>query len=103
MNKFRTVGLLLNKKQQQTPRVLSKETLNNDGARLEASARTSVTRLSQRSGVSKSSVQAATKLLRLKPYKFTVVRNSRRQTVLRKYGCVTGSVKQCVVVTLNRW
>ena len=44
--------------------------------------------------MSKSSVYAVTKLLRLKPHKFTIVRKSRIQTVLRRYGFVTGYVKQ---------
>ena len=35
-----------------------------------------------------------TKLFRLKPYKFTVCRTHRKETMMRRYGIVTGSVKQ---------
>ena len=52
---------------------LSKEILDNTGARSEAPTRQSFRRLSQQTGVPMSSVKAATKLLRLKPYKFTAV------------------------------
>ena len=38
------------------------------------------------------------KLFHLKPHKCAGVQNCRRQTVLRKYGFVTGSVKHCVEV-----
>ena len=61
MNKFRRVGSLLNKQQQQTLRVLSKETSDGVGARLEASAWKILRRLSQQFGVSTSSVQASSK------------------------------------------
>jgi hypothetical protein len=61
VNKFRRVDSLLNKQQQQTLRVLSKETSYDVGTRLEASAWKILRRLSQQSGVSKSSVHASTK------------------------------------------
>lgn len=64
----------MNKKRQQTRRLMSEETLDDNGA-LIATPRKPLRWLSHRPRVSKSHVHAATKPLRLKPYKFTFVHN----------------------------
>ena len=86
--KYRKTISLLNRKRQQTRGLLSEETLDDTRAWLEASRRKSWRRLSQETGVSKSSVQANLQLCK----------NSRRQTARRGYGFVTGSVRQCVIL-----
>jgi hypothetical protein len=57
----------MDKKRKRTRRVLSEETLDNIGARLEACPKISLKQLSHETGVSKSSVHIATKLLHMKP------------------------------------
>jgi hypothetical protein len=57
-NKLRTAGTLL-KKVQPLLHIVLKESLDYTGALLEVSARKSLRRLSQQSGVSQSSVEAA--------------------------------------------
>jgi hypothetical protein len=71
--KFRKSSLL-NKKRQQTRHLMSEETLDDNGA-LIATQRKPLRWLSHQPNVSKSHVHAATKSLRLKPYKFTFVHN----------------------------
>ena len=53
--------------------VLTEETLDDIGERLEHNPQKSLKRLSQKTGVSVPSVQRATKLLKRKPYKIPVV------------------------------
>ena len=52
---------------------LTEETLDEIGDRLEHTLQKSLKRLLQETGVSVSSVQRATKLLKLKPYKIPIV------------------------------
>jgi hypothetical protein len=73
MNELRTMGLLIDQKQKHKYRVLTKETLHNIGARLEHTPRKSLKRLAQETGVSKSSARTVTQLLKLGPYKTTVI------------------------------
>jgi len=56
--------------------VFFRRNVRGTGKQLEAKPRHSLWRLSQETDVSKSSVPGATKLLLLKPYKFTGVRKS---------------------------
>ena len=67
VSKFRATGSVMDKKRKRTRRVLSEETLDDIGARLEACPKMSLKQLSHETGVSKSSVHIATKLLHLKP------------------------------------
>lgn len=67
VSKFRETGSVIKKKRKPTRRVLLEETLDDIGARLEASPGKSLRQLSKETGVSKSSVYAAKKLLDLKP------------------------------------
>jgi transposase len=61
VNKLRTTGLLIDKKQKHKCRVLN-EKLDDIGARLEHTPRKSLKRLAQETGVSKSSARMATQL-----------------------------------------
>jgi hypothetical protein len=72
MNKLTSAGLLIDKKQKHKRRVLT-EKLGDVRARLEHTPRKSLKRLAQENGVSKCSARTATKLLKLKPYKTTVI------------------------------
>jgi transposase len=63
VNKFRTTGLLIDKKQKHKRRMLT-EKLRNIGARLEHTPRKSLKRLAQEIGVSQSSARSATQLLK---------------------------------------
>ena len=73
VKKFNDTGSVQNKKPQVNKRVLTEEKLDEIGFRLEQSPQKSLRRLAQQVGVSKSSVQLATKLLKLKPYKTRIV------------------------------
>jgi transposase len=73
VNKLRTTGLLIDNKQKHKLRVLTEEKLDDKGARLEYTPRKSTKRLVQEAGVSKSSARRATQLLKLRPYKTTVI------------------------------
>ena len=73
VNRFRETGSVLDRKPQRTRHVLTEEKLDEIGQTLERSPRKSLSRLSQKTGVSQFSAWKATKLLKLKPYKITVV------------------------------
>jgi transposase len=73
LNKLRSTGLLTDKKQKHTRRVLTEEKSDDIGARLEHTHRKSLKRLAQETGVLKSSARRATQLLKLRPYKTTVI------------------------------
>jgi hypothetical protein len=64
VNKLRTTGFLIDKKQKHKRRVLTEEKLDDIGARLEHTPRKSLKRLAQETGVSKSSARTATPLLK---------------------------------------
>jgi transposase len=66
VNKLRTRGHLIDKKQKHKRRLLTEEKLDDIGARLEHIPRKSLKRLTQETGVSESSARTATQLL--KPY-----------------------------------
>jgi hypothetical protein len=68
-----STGLLRDKKQKHKFRVLTEEALDDIRARLEYTPSKSPKHLAQETGVSKSSVGMATQLLKLKPYKPTVI------------------------------
>jgi hypothetical protein len=72
VNKLRSMGLLIDKKQKHKRRVLT-EKLAGIGARLEHAPTKSLKRLAQESGVSNSSSRTATEFLKLRPYKTTVI------------------------------
>jgi hypothetical protein len=57
MNKLRTTGPLIDKKQKHKRRVLTEEKLGDTGARLEHTPRKLLKRLAQETGVSKSSAR----------------------------------------------
>jgi hypothetical protein len=71
VNKLRTTGLSINKKQKHKRRVLT-EKLDDIGGRLEHTPRKSLERLVQETGVSKPSTREATQLLKLRPYKTAI-------------------------------
>jgi transposase len=64
VNKLRATGLLIDKKQKHTRRVLIEEKLHDIGARVEHTPRKSLKRLVQETGVSKSSAGTTTQLLK---------------------------------------
>jgi hypothetical protein len=72
-NKLRATGFLIDKKQKHKRRVLIEENLDDIGARHEHAPRKSLKHLAQVTGVSKSSARKATLLLKLRPYKATVI------------------------------
>jgi hypothetical protein len=73
VNNLRLVGLITDKKQGHKHRVLTEEKLDDIGARLERAHRKSLKCLSWEAGVSKSSAKSSTQLLKLRPYKTTVM------------------------------
>jgi hypothetical protein len=73
VNKLKTMGFVIDKKQKHKRRVLTEEKLDDIGARLEHTPRKSLKRLAQEAGVSKFSARTATQLLKLRPYKTTVI------------------------------
>jgi hypothetical protein len=72
VNKLRSTGLLIDNKQHKR-RVLIEEKLGDVGARLEHTPRKSLKHLAQETGVSKCSARRTTQLLKLRPYKTTVI------------------------------
>ena len=88
VNRFRETGSVLDRKLQRTRHVLTEEKLDEIGQTLERSPRKSLSRLSQKTGVSQFSAWKASKLLKLKPYKITVVQELQpRDTVSRVTFC----------------
>jgi hypothetical protein len=73
VNKLRKAELLIDKKTKHKRRVLAEEKLDALGAILEHTPRKSLKRLTQETGVSKSSTRKATQLLKLRPYKTTAI------------------------------
>jgi hypothetical protein len=73
VNKLRTTGLLIDKKTKHKRRVLTEEKSDDTRARLKHTPRISLKRLTQETGVSKSSARTATQLLKLRPYKITAI------------------------------
>jgi hypothetical protein len=65
-------GTFIDKNQKHKRRVVS-EKLDDIGARLEHKLRKSLKHLAKETGVSASSARAATQLLKLRPYKTTVI------------------------------
>jgi hypothetical protein len=72
VTKLRTTGVSIDKKQKHKRRVLTEEKLDGTGARLEHTPRKSQ-KLAQETGVLKSGARTATQLLKLRPYKTTVL------------------------------
>jgi hypothetical protein len=64
VNKLRTTGLLIDKKQKHERRVFTEEKLDDTGARLEHTLRKSLKRVGQETGASKSTARTATQLLK---------------------------------------
>jgi hypothetical protein len=73
VKKVRSTGSLLDKKYTRQNAVLTEETLDKIGARLEHSPRKSLARLAQEAQVSKTTAWRATKNLHLRPSKITQV------------------------------
>ena len=71
--RFKETGSVKNRNVNRRRHALTEETLNETGERLEHNPQKSLKCLSQETGVSVPSVQRATKLLKLKPYKIPVV------------------------------
>ena len=71
--RLKETGSVKNRNVNRRHHVLTEETLNETGERLEHKPQKPLKRLSQETGVSVPSVQRATKLLKLKPYKIPVV------------------------------
>jgi hypothetical protein len=64
MNKLRSMGLLIDKKQKHKYQVLAEEKLDGIGTLFEQTPRKSLKCLAQETGVSKSSARRATQLLK---------------------------------------
>jgi hypothetical protein len=73
VNKFKTMGLVLDKKIDRKCHILTEDRLANIDARLEHSTRKSLTKLAQQADVLVSSARTAAELLKLCPYKITQV------------------------------
>jgi hypothetical protein len=73
VNKLWVTGLLMDKKQKHKCRLLTEEKFDDIWARLEHTHRKSLKHLAQETGVSKSSARRATQLLKVRPYKRTVI------------------------------
>jgi hypothetical protein len=73
VNKVRTTGLVIDKKQKLKQLVLTEEKSGEIGARLEHTPRKSLKRLAQATRVSNSSARRAIILLKLRLYKTTVI------------------------------
>jgi hypothetical protein len=74
VNKLRTTGLVTNKKQELSRRVLTEEKIDDTGAKLEHTPRNSLKRLAQQNGVSESSVRTTTQLLKSSSESWRLVR-----------------------------
>jgi hypothetical protein len=72
VNKRRPTELSIDNTQKHKHRVLTEKS-DDIGARLEHTPRKSLKRLAQETGVSKSSTRRASQLLKLRPYKTTVI------------------------------
>jgi hypothetical protein len=73
VNKLRSTGLLIDKKQKHKRRVHTEEKLDDTRAIFEYTPRKSLKRLAPETGVSKPSARTATQLLKLKLYKISVI------------------------------
>jgi hypothetical protein len=67
------MGLLIDKKTKCKHEMLTEETLDATGATFEHTPTKSLKCLAQETGVSESSARSATQLLKLRPYKTTVI------------------------------
>jgi hypothetical protein len=94
VNKIRSTGFLIDKKQKHKRRVLTGEKLDNIRARIQHTPRKSLKRLAQETGVSKSSARTATNLLELRPYKTTIIHSTIQ---------LAGFILQLVSVVCRRW
>jgi hypothetical protein len=72
VKKFRTHGILIDRKPLKRSHVLTEEKLDDISHRLETSPRRLLRRLAQQSCVSVGSAWKATKLCHIRPYKITV-------------------------------
>jgi ribosomal protein L35 len=72
VNKVGTTGLLIDK-QKHKRHVLTEEKVDDTEAKLEHTPRKSLKHLAQETGVSKSNARRVTQLLKLRPYKTTVI------------------------------
>jgi transposase len=89
VNKLRSTGLINDKKKIHKCRVLNEEKLDGIGARLEHKPRKSLKHLAQATGVSKSSAKRAAQLLKLRPYKTTVIHTLQPcNTSIRVHFCI---------------
>jgi hypothetical protein len=73
VNKLRSTGFLIDKKQKYKRRVLTEEKLDDTGARPEHTPRKSLKSEAQETGVSTSSAWKATQLLMIRPYETKVI------------------------------
>jgi hypothetical protein len=73
VNKLRSTGLLIDKKQKRKRQVLTVEKFVDIGARVLHTHIQSLKRLAQETGVSESSARRATRFLKLRPYKITAI------------------------------
>ncbi|XP_069695687.1 uncharacterized protein [Periplaneta americana] len=72
VHKFKTTGSVLDKKSNRRRHILTEETLDDIGSRLEQSPQKSLTKIAQEAGVSRSSAFNARKLLKFNPYRYKV-------------------------------
>ena len=88
--RFKETGSVKNRNVNRGRHVLKEEAIDDIGERLEHTPQNSLKRLSQETGVSVSSVQRATKLLKLKPYKFQLCTHHISQIQIWDCDFVTG-------------
>jgi hypothetical protein len=73
VNKLRSIRLLIDKKQKHKHQVFTEEKSDDIGVRLEHMRKEWLKHLAQEAGVSKSSARMTTQLLKLRPYRTTVI------------------------------
>jgi hypothetical protein len=100
--KVRSTGSFLDKKYTRQNAVLTKETPDEIGARLEHSPRKSLARLAQQAQVSKTTALGATKNLHLRPYKIAQVQVIEEGDYRRRTHFLTGFCRQYMTVFLTQ-
>jgi hypothetical protein len=88
-------------KRQSKRNVLTEEKFQDIQARLQVSPRKLLRRLAQETGVSLGSAFTATKLIRFRPYKITVVHELKEPDFAARIVFVTGCCKMCMMELWN--
>jgi hypothetical protein len=102
VKKVRSTGSFLDKKYIRQNAVLTEETPDETGARLEHSPHKSLARLTQQAQVSKTRAWRATKNLHLWPYKITQVQVLKKAITGEEHIFVTGFCRHYMTVFLTQ-